>query len=288
MERTKKNILVTLLLVFAVLEAVVATVSAKALGEGYMVGDYALGMVLIAVGVIVAIIIGIASMGGFVEIPEKATKPLIGVIAVIIVAGLLLTVVQTPAEIVDTSTLDDLEFTIEAEALHTGGTHYPDTSFDKSSGHFTVPFRINTTSDTLCEHTDNSSYTDDPFMNFTIRADFTGDYDDNDLAKCHFKIVNPSLYVGTDADNTVLTKDADDEYEAWWVDGDGINSTLTGWVSGGVEEVFWVNLQLNLNEAGLAEATLLKPYLMTMEFYNPGGTWSEQFTVEFMGTHSFN
>jgi len=279
--KKRNKILMTLLFALAMVEAVVNTVCATTLGADYTIMGFPAGWILVIIGVVV----GALFVFKLLKVPEKLTGVVALILIVMILVGLAMVFVETPAEITEASGLSTLEFSIEAEALTTDGTYYPDTTYDESSGMFTIPYRSNLTGDSIYEHGDNSSYTDHPVLNFTIKADFD-DATDDDLAKIHYEITNPSQHVGTDTDNYVLIKKSN-EFMAWWIDQDAGNSTVTGYTSGGIEETLWVNLHMQLYGAGLSQADLLEPTVLNIKFSNPAGTWSETFTVQFISTHEW-
>ena len=167
--------------------------------------------------------------------------------------------------------------------MTTAGTYYPDTTFDEASGLFTVPYKANTTSDLLQEHGDNSSYSDDPRINFSIKTDFPDDADDQDLAIIYFEVVNPALYTESDQDKYVLVKSVD-VHQAIWTDQDSGTSTISGWTSGGIEETLTLDLDLELFETGLAQADVFDGVVMNIKFHNKANTWSETFQIQFICT----
>src|SRR4030042_2432367 len=276
MRKTQKifGMLLTLLLAIG---ASAITVSAKAIGEDYTIMDFNAGWVLVAIALIVAFIFA----SKIVKMPKNiGMRPVIGIVALMLVIGLALVFVETPIPTTaEVTGLSDLEFDIEASAVTTDGTYYPDTRYSEATGIFTVPYGANTTSDTLLEDGDNSSYTDDPRLNFTIKADFPDNEDDNDLAIIYFEVTNPTLYVD-DSDNYVLVED-DDERQAIWTDQDGITSTIEGWTSGGIEEILTVTLDLELYEAGLSQADAYDDHILNIRFHNKANTRSETFQVVF-------
>ena len=273
-----------LLLVLVMLEAVVASVSAKAIGEDYSIFGYNAGWVLIIVGIGV----GLLFASKIVKMPKSVgIKPVATMVAIVLVAGLVMVAVETPAPVADVTGLANVEFTIDAAALTTDGTYYPDTTFDDSSNLFTVPYKANTTSDLIQEHGDNSTYTDDPYLNFTIRVDLPDDADDNDLAQIYFEVVNPTLFVGSDADNYVLTKTGD-IHQAIWTDQDGATSDIKGWTNGGIEDAFYATLQLDLYQTGLAQADVFDPVVLNIKFHNKANTFSESFTVQFVCSETWD
>ena len=286
MEKTKK-ILGVLTIVLLAIGASAVTASAKAIGDDYTILGYNAGWVILIIGVV----IGLLFASKILKMPKSiGLKPIAFFVAVLVVVGLAMVFVQGPTPTAEVSDLANMEFTIEAEALHTDGTHYPDTTYDEASNLFTVPFRVNDTTNALHEHGDNSTVNDataDPWMNFTIKAVFPDDADDNDLAQINFEITNPTLFAGSDADNYALTYNGD-EHEAWWIDNGGINMTVSGDTGGGIEEVMWVNLRLNWYETGLAEATNFDPLVLNVRFFNNAGTWSETYQIQLICTAHFN
>lgn len=272
-----------LLLVAVAIGASAITVSAKALGENLTILGVNGGWAFLIIG----IAIGLLFASGMLKMPKSiGIKPVAVIVAVMVGVGSLMLVAQIPTPVAEATTLEDLEFAIEASAVTTAGSYYPDTSFDESSGLFTIPYKANTTSDLLREHGDNSSYGDDPRLNFTIKADFPADATDDDLAKIYFEIVNPALYTESDPDNYVLVK-TDDEHQAVWTDQDGGTNTGSGWTSGGIEETFTLNLDLELFETGLAQADVFDGVVMNIKFYNQGNTWSETFQIYFVCTETW-
>jgi len=260
------------------------TASAKAIGEDYTIMGFNAGWVLIGIGVAIALLFG----SKLLKMPKAiGMKPLAGFIALVLVIGFAMVFVQGPAPVADVTGLTGITFDVEASAVTTDGSYYPDTTYDEDSGLFTVPFKANTTGDNLSEHGDNSTYSDDPRLNFTIKAELPDEATDNDLAIVYFEVVNPTLYVASDADNYVLTK-TNDKHQATWTDQDGNTNTVSGWTSGGVEETFTVTLDLDLYEAGLVNAGVFDPYVMNIKFHNKANTWSETFQIQFVCTESYS
>lgn len=279
-ENMKKisKILGVLLLIWVALGAVVNTVCAKAIGADYTIWGFNAGWVLIGV----AVIIGLLFWAKVLKMPKSVgIKPLAFIVAILLCAGFLMVFVETPTPSASVSGLADMTFNIEASAVTTAGSYYPDTTFDEGSGLFTIPYKANSTSGGLYEHGDNSSYGDDPRLNFSIKGDFPENADDDDLAIIYFEVVNPALYVGSDADNYVLVK-TNDKHQATWTDQDGATNTISGWTSGGIEETFTVTLDLELYEAGLATASVFDPEVMNIKFHNKANTWSESFQISFV------
>lgn len=282
MKKTHK-IYMLLLAVMLMVGTLVTTASAKAIGADYTILGFNAGWVLVVIG----IGIGLLFASKLLQMPKSiGLKPIVAIVAILLVAGLMMVFVETPVTKAEISGLSDLEFDIEASAITTAGSYYPDTSYDESTGTFMVPYGCNTTSDLLFEAGDNSSYSDDPRLNFSIKADFPDDADDNDLAIIYFEVVNPTLYTESDADNYVLVK-TDDEHQAIWTDQDGATSTITGWTSGGIEETLTLSLDLELYETGLAQADEYDPNVLNIKFHNKANTWSETFTVVFLNQHAF-
>lgn len=283
MRKTQKIIGMLIVCLLAI-GASAITVSAKAIGEDYTIMGYNAGWVLL----IIAIGIALLFASKIVKMPKSiGMKPIAGLIALLFVIGIAMVFVETPSlEVREEAGLSNLTFDIEASAVTTAGTYYPDTVFNEATNIFTVMFGANTTGDTLLENGDNSSYTDDPRLNFTIKADLPADADDNDLAIIYFEVVNPTLYTESDADNYVLTK-TDDKHQAIWTDQDGITSTVSGWTSGGIEEILSVTLDLELYEAGLAQLDQGDSVALNLRFHNKANTWSESFTVLFQCTGSW-
>lgn len=269
---------------FALLQAVVSTVCAKALGDGYEIMGYNAGWIFIILGIGLVLLFATK----MIKIPKSiGVKFISGIVAVILIIGVAMVFVETPsAPTGDVTGLADLEFDIEATAVTTAGSYYPDTEYDEGAHLFTIPYRTNSTANTLYEQGDNSSYGDDPRLNFTIKADFPADATDNDLAIIYFEVVNPTLYVASDADNYVLTK-TDDLHQATWTDQDSGTATVSGWTSGGIEETLTLNLDLELYEAGLSEADVFDPIVLNLKFSNQAGTWSETFQIQFICTDTW-
>jgi len=282
MKKTQK--VVGMLVVFLLaLGASAITASAKAIGADYTIFGYNAGWVLVIIGVA----IGILFASKMLQMPKSiGLKPIVVIVALTLVGGLMMVFVETPAPTAEISGLSDLEFDIEGSAITTAGSYYPDTSFDDSSGQFLVPYGCNTTSDLLFEADDNSSYSDDPRLSFTIKTDLPADADDTDLAIIYFEVTNPTLYTESDADNFVLTK-TDDIHQATWTDQDGATNNISGWTSGGIEETLTLTLDLNLYETGLAQADEYDANVLNIKFHNKANTWSETFTVVFMNQHAF-
>lgn len=281
--KRKMNILGMLSMIALAVGASAVTVSAKAIGAGYKIFGFEAGWIL--VGVSVVLILMFASK--IIKMPKSiGIKPVAFIIAVMLIAGLAMVFVETPTPTASTTGLADLEFDIEASAITTQGSYYPDTTFDEASGLFTIPYKCNTTSDLLYEHGDNSSYSDDPRLNFSIKADFPDDADDDDLAIIYFEVVNPDLYTESDPDNYVLVK-TDDKHQAIWTDQDGGENTISGWTTGGIEETLTVTLDLELYETGLAQADVFDGVVMNIKFHNKANTWSETFQVNFVCTENW-
>jgi len=284
---TKKiGMLVLALLLMLIGAGITATTaSAKAIGEDYTIMGFNAGWVLIGIGVALALLFG----NKILKMPKAVgLKPMATFVALLLVIGFAMVFVQGPAATTGEITgLPNINFDIEASAVTTDGSYYPDTTYDEDSGLFTVPFKANTTGSNLSEHGDNSTYGDDPRMNFTIKAELNDDSDDDDLAIIYFEIVNPTLYVASDADNYVLTK-TNDKHQATWTDQDGNTNTVSGWTSGGIEETFTVTLDLDLYEAGLVNAEVFDPVVMNIKFHNKANTWSETFQVQFVCTESYS
>jgi len=285
MKNMKTKIVLAMLSVFALLQAVVSTVAAKAVGDGYQIMGYNAGWIFLGIGVVLVVLFATKIL----SIPKSiGVKVVAGMIAIPLVLGSVMVFVETPSAPAATVTgLADMEFEISASAVTTDGTYYPDTTFDDGTNIFTVPYRYNETSDTLTEHTDNSTYGDDPRLSFTIKPELQDDSDDDDLAVIYFEVTNPTAYTGSDADNYVLVK-TDDIHQARWTDDDGGVTNITGWSSGGVEETQTVTLDLELYETGLAQATVLESTSLTLKFSNKAGTWTESFTVQFIPTFSWD
>ncbi len=281
--KRKSKILGIVAMILAMIGTLVTTVSAKAIGADYTIQGFPAGGVI----VIFAAIIGALFAFGVLKMPEAVgIKPIVGIVAIMLVIGLGMIFIETPTPKAEVTGLADMEFSIEASAITTAGSYYPDTSFDDSSNLFTVPYKANTTSSLLNEHGDNSTYSDDPRLNFTIRADFPADADDDDLAIIYYEILNPTLYTESDADNYVLVK-TDDVHQAVWTDQDGSTSDVLGWTAGGIEETLTLSLDLELYETGLQLADVFNGVVMNIKFHNQANTWSETYQIYFVCTESW-
>lgn len=282
MKKTQK-ILGMLIVFLLAIGASAITASAKAIGEDYTILGMNAGWVLIIVGVV----LGLLFASKLLQMPKSiGLKPVAIIVALMLAIGIAMVAVQTPTITADVTGLANMEFSIEASAVTTAGSYYPDTTYNEASGTFLVPYGCNTTSDLLFEAGDNSSYTDDPRLNFSIKADFPDNADDDDLAIIYFEVVNPALYTESDADNYVLVK-TDDEHQAVWTDQDGGTNTISGWTSGGIEETLILSLDLELYETGLAQADEYDQNVLSIRFHNKANTWSETFTVSFLNQHAF-
>jgi len=284
--KNMKKIIIGMLITMLLAIGASISVSAKAIGADYTIMGYNAGWVLIILGIGV----GLLFASKLVTMPKSiGMKPLVGFVAIMMVAGLMMVFVDTPTP-ASATTLGSIEFDIEASALTTDGSYYPDTTFDESSNMFTIPYVLDISAGTINESADNSAYTggatQDPHMKFIIKADFPADATDDDLAKIYYEVVNPTLYIKSDPDNYVLVK-TDDVHQATWHDQDASYTNVSGWTSGGVEETFTVWLRLELYEAGLAKADVYKNAVLSIRFFNQDNTWSESFSVNFICTKAW-
>lgn len=281
MEKISKKIIGKLLIYWAIIFAVImtaVTVSAKKVGDGYSVYGIQLGWVLI----VLFGIIGFLILTKMVKLP-KGTVWFSFIVLILFIAGIFMVAVDVPtATITDTQGLGNMDFDITASALTTAGVYYPDTTFDDVSNVFIVPFHANRTSDLLKEHGDNSTYSDDPVLQFVCDPDYPADATEG-YSKIYFTITNPDLYVGSDPDNRVITE-TNDIVQLTWTDQDGNTDMVSGWASRALPTAITLNLTLNLYETGLAQSDVFDPDILYIKFYNADNTWSESYTVQFVCT----
>lgn len=282
MEKISKKIIGKLLIYCVLLWAVIMTAitaTAEKIGDGYELAGIQVGWILL----VIAVIVGFLLLTKLIKLPKGTTWVGI-VIFIMFIAGIFMVAVDKPtATITDEDDMGDLEFDITASALTTDGTYYPDTTFDDASNLFIVPFHANRTSDTLYEHGDNSSYGDDPVLQFVCDPDYPADATGDNLGKIYFAITNPDIYVGSDPDNRVLTE-TNDIVQATWTDQDGNTDMVSGWASRALPNAMTLNLTLNLYETGLAQADDFDPDVLYIKFYNGDNTWSESYSVQFVCT----
>jgi len=262
---------------------VTTTVSAATFGDTYPVWGYNLGYVLI--GLAILLIIGAYALKMF----KTIQKPMYIFGVFMVMGGLICAGVQLPA-VTETGTVAaSVDWDVDASALTTAGTYYPDTTFEDYSsggGQFVVPYGANTSSNTLNEDGDNSTYSDDPVLQFVCEPDAPEGSLTTEMFTIYFEIINPDLYCASDADNRVITETSD-IVQATWTDDDGNTDMVSGWVKTTANDPVTINLTLYLYEAGLSEATLFEPNTLQFRLYNKAGTWSESFTVSFMMTTSW-
>lgn len=289
MEIISKKIIGKLLIYCVLLWAVIMTAitaTAEKIGDGYELAGIQVGWILL----VIAVIVGFLLLTKLIKLPKGTTWVGI-VIFIMFIAGIFMVAVDKPtASITDTDDMGDLTFDIEASALTTDGTYYPDTTFTEGSGGkggvFIVPYHGNLSNDLLYEHGDNSSYGDDPVLQFVCDPDYPSDATSKNLGKIYFTITNPDIYVGSDPDNRVLTE-TNDVVQATWTDQDGLTDMVDGWASRALPNPITLNLTLNLYETGLAQADVFDPEVLYVKFYNGDNTWSESFTVQFVCTDSW-
>lgn len=286
LKQTIKMAMLTVCLMLLGAGATIATVSAKKLGEDYTLNGFPFGwiIVIVAGGVALLFMVKILKM-------PKGAKPTVPytVLAILFAFGLAMVLVDTPAPTADISGLSNVKLQIEADPVTTDGLFYPDTYFNDDTNTFVVPYHANWTSDTLYEHGDNSSYSDDPRVNFTIKVDPAGyDPTDNDLVWIYYEVTDADNYIGSNSDNRILVK-TDNKYQAVWTDQDGATSTIEGWTSGGVEESFTLALDLELYEAGLSQVTDAFEDMgsLSLRIHNKDNTFSETYTIQFQCTEAW-
>lgn len=283
MKEIKKMYMKIMAACLLLLGLVTSTVSAATIGDTYPVFGFNLGYVLIFFAIVLAFI-------GYAVKPFEAAKVPMYVIAVIMVmAGLFSAGIPLPAEVESADVTASVDWDIDVSALTTDGTYYPDTTFEdytSGGGQFVVPYGINTTDDTLHEDGDNSSYSDDPVLQFVCEPNAPEGALTTEMYTIFYDISNPDLYCASDADNRVITE-TNDIVQATWTDDDGNTDMVTGWVKTTGDDPVTINLTLNLYETGLAQATVFQSNTLRFRLYNAAGTWSEEFTVLFHATTSF-
>ena len=283
MEKIKKMYMKIMAACLLLLGLVTTTVSAATYGEAYPFFGFNLGYALIVLAIV---LIGI---GYAIKNAEIIKKPLYGIGVVMIMFGLFFAGIPIPAVTETADVTASVDWDVDASALTTAGTYYPDTTFEdyaSGGGQFVVPYGANTSSNALYEDGDNSSYSDDPVLQFVCEPDAPEGSLTTEMFTIYFEIINPDLYCGSDADNRVITETSD-IVQATWTDDDGNTDMVSGWVKTTANDPVTINLTLNLYEAGLSEATLFEPNTLQFRIYNAAGTWSESFTVSFMMTTSW-
>jgi len=254
--------------------------SAKAVGEDYSVYGYNFGYVIL--GLAIALIFIFILMKEVAKVPKHVTKVfIIAILAMLTVGGIMSFVTVAPtASVTPTNGLPDMQFSI-TPSVPTG--HYPDTTFDKASGVFTVPFRANTSSHTIRYAAANTTYALHPVLNFTIVPEFPDSASALDLSLIYFEITNPSIAVGDDATHYAITK-TDGIFQAKFTDQDGAVSYVSGWTGGGITSTLTVSLDLSLYGTGLSYSTKFSPTVLDLTFHNKANSWSQTYQIALVAT----
>jgi hypothetical protein len=157
MKNIKKSIiLATIMLLFGA--GTIQLVCAKALGEGWTLGEYPLGWILIIVAII----------GGFIVLLAKASKVLkwkgAGALTVPVVIILLLGVAMVFVEVEPVTAVSKCpEFEITASAVTTGTYYISTVNWDEDENLFTIPLTVSDSSDgNLTDHITALNFTIDP------------------------------------------------------------------------------------------------------------------------------
>lgn len=283
MKKTQKLYMKITIACLLLLGLVTSTVSATTLGDTYPVWGWNLGYVIIGLAVVLCLI------GYGIKQFSKVQKPMYVVAVIMVMAGLVFSGVQMPATTETGDVTASVSWDVDASALVTDGTYYPDTTFEdytSGGGQFVVPYAANLTSDALYEDGDNSSYSDDPVLQFVCEPDAPEGTLTTEMFTIYYEVTNPDLYVASDSDNRVITETSD-IVQATWTDDEGNEDMVTGWVKTTANDPVTINLTLELYEAGLQLATLFEPNTLRLRLYNAAGTWSEDYTVSFILTDSW-
>lgn len=284
MKEKSKIIMIATAIMLLAMGLVTSTVSAATWGDTYTAGGFNLGYILIIVSII------LFAGARWADFLKDLKKPLCVIAVVMLMIGGVIGFVQIPAADIPTGDVTaSVNWDIDASALTTDGTYYPDTTFEdytSGGGQFVVPYAANLTADTLYEDGDNSSYSDDPVLQFVCEPDAPEGTLTTEMFTLYYEVVNPDLYCASDADNRVITETSD-IVQATWTDDEANTDMVTGWVKTTANDPMTINLTLNLYEAGLQLATLFEPNTLRLRLYNAAGTWSEEYTVSFILTDSW-
>lgn len=153
---------------------------------------------------------------------------------------------------------------------------------DNSKTTITIPFLANTTSHTVDEG-DNTTWVN-PVVTFLLSPEAYTGANADDLAVCHYEIMNPSQTVDSSSGTYYILTKSSNEWQGIWT-GDG-----THYVSGTTNMLFTTNktltLTLDIDETGLSYVqSTYDAQTLTIRFYNDCG-WSYTVDIDLICTLS--
>lgn len=167
MEKTKKFLIMATLMMLLFGAGVTELVCAKAIGEGYTIGDYNAGWILIIIAIIIGFIVIIGKASKI--LTWKGSGALTIPLVLILIIGLAMVFVQVEEETGLGIVSECPDFKITATAV-TSGTYYITTSnWDETEytsgdiGTLTIPLTVSDSSDgNLTDHISALNFTLDP------------------------------------------------------------------------------------------------------------------------------
>ena len=206
----RRNILTMLLISLAAIGASIETAAAAAVGDAYSMGGIGLGWILIGLVVVIALLAWGKVIGA------KAIKPMVPVLAILLIAGLALQFVDVaaePAEITPT-TVWSVSTTVDSVTNQT--------TTDDDARTITILCYVNSKTDTM-NNTWSGNTWEHPIINFTIAPSQTEGIISTDLAATMLASVNnPDQEFTEDSTTYDLFADASGENKKdvnWSADG---------------------------------------------------------------------
>jgi len=151
---------------------------------------------------------------------------------------------------------------------------------DAAKTTITIPFYANSTSHVIDEG-DNTTWVE-PIIRFVISPMAYPGATLDDMAICHYEVMNPSQTVGSSSGTYYILAKSSNQWQATWT-GDGTN-----FVSGTTQMAFTGNktlvLTLDIDNTGLSYTqSTYSAQTLTIRFYNDCG-WSYIVDIDFIAT----